>query len=68
MYNDNTIYNTRSVHGCVPCSLFFCLYVCVLYVSKSKVHCVSAVRFGKALQGFLITAHHLCAFLLYLAR
>jgi len=33
-------------------------------IHVSKVHCGSAVRFGQALPGFLITAHHLYAFLL----
>jgi len=32
------------------------------------VHCGSAVRFGQAVPAYLITAHHLCAFLMYLAR
>jgi len=31
-----------------------------------KVHCGSAVRFGRTLLGFLITTLHLHAFLLYL--
>jgi len=30
----------------------------------SKVYCGSAIRFGQALPGFLITAHHLCPFLI----
>ena len=30
-------------------------------IHVSKVHCGSAVRFGQALPGFLITAHHLYA-------
>jgi len=33
-----------------------------MYVSK--VHCRSAVRFGRALPGFLITGHHLYGFLM----
>ena len=33
-------------------------------VFKSKVHCGSAVRFDRALPGFLITAHQFYAFLL----
>jgi len=32
-------------------------------IHVSEVHCGSAVRFGQALSGFLITAHHLYAFL-----
>ena len=35
-------------------------------IHVSKVHCGSAVPFGQALLGFLITAHHLWPFLLYL--
>jgi len=34
--------------------------------SKSEVHCGSAVRIGQTFLGFLITAHYLCTFLLYL--
>jgi len=34
--------------------------------SESKVHCGSAVRFGRAFPDFLITAHHACTFLLEL--
>ena len=34
----------------------------------SGVHCGSAVRFGQAVQTYLIPTHHLCAFLMYLAR
>jgi len=34
----------------------------------SGVNCGSAVRFGQAVPAYLITAHHLCAFLMYLAR
>ena len=34
------------------------------YFFTSKVHSRSAVRFGQALLGFLITAHHLYASLL----
>jgi len=37
-------------------------------IHVSKVHCGSAIRFGQALPGYLITAHRLCVFLLYLAR
>jgi len=51
------------------CVWFYSLFVCIsafVYVFKSKVHCGSAVRFGRALPGFPITAHHLYAFLLYL--
>jgi len=33
-------------------------------IHVSEVHCRSAVRFGQALPGFLITAHHLCASLM----
>ena len=48
------------------CGRVFCsiLRLCVLafaYFFTSKVHCGSAVRFGQALPGFLITAHHLYA-------
>jgi len=32
-------------------------------IHVSEVHCGSAVRFGQALPGYLITAHHLYAFL-----
>ena len=41
------------------------------FIRVSKVHCgrkqrnkASAARFGQALSGFPITAHHLCAFLM----
>jgi len=49
-----------------------CLYICVCEcllqnnIHVSEVHCGSAVRFGRALPGYPITAHHLYAFLLYL--
>jgi len=33
-------------------------------IHVSKVHYGSAVPFGQALPDFLITAHHLCAFLM----
>jgi len=33
-------------------------------IHESEVHCGSAVRFGQALPGFLITTHHLYASLL----
>jgi len=46
--------------------------ICKCYVKSkfhmSGVHCESAVRFGQAVPAYLITAHHLCAFLLYLLR
>jgi len=59
-----------------------CLYVCVcecllhndtqmlrqIKFHTSRVHCGSAVRFCQAVPPYLITAHHLCSFLLYLAR
>ena len=32
-----------------------------IQVHRSEVHCGSAVRFGQALPGFIITAHHLYA-------
>jgi len=38
----------------------------MLVHTGSWTGCGSAVRFGQALLSFLITAHHLCAFLLYL--
>ena len=34
----------------------------------SGVHCGSAIRFGQAFPAYLITSHHLCAFLMYLTR
>jgi len=34
----------------------------------SRVHCGSSVRFGQAVPAYLISAHHLNAFLMYLAR
>jgi len=40
---------------CIPA--FACFFT-------SKVHCGSAVQFGQALQGYLITAHHLYASLM----
>jgi hypothetical protein len=59
-----------NMHLCFVLFLF-CVYVCVcecllhnnmqMYTS---VHCGSAVRFGRALPGYPITAHHLYAFLL----
>ena len=62
------------VHVCFVLFLV-CLYVCVCecllpnnmrmytskYIHRSEVHCGSAVRFGQALPGYLITAHHLYA-------
>jgi len=36
-------------------------------IHVSEVHCGSAVRFGQALPGFLITAHHVYASLLQLS-
>jgi len=33
-------------------------------IHVSKIHCGSAVRFGQALPGYLITAHHLYASLM----
>jgi len=64
-------------HLCFVLSLV-CLYVCEcedglhnnmrMYTSNQYplcvVHCRSAVRFGQALPGYLITAHHLYACLL----
>ena len=41
------------------CSSF--VYTSFAYFFTSKVHCGSAVRFGQALPGYLITAHHLYA-------
>jgi len=35
-----------------------------LNIHRSEVHCGSAVRFGQALPGYLITAHHMYASLL----
>jgi len=42
---------------CIPAFAYF-------FTVASKVHCGSAVRFGQALPGYLITAHHLYASLL----
>ena len=47
--------------------LFYSLFVCIsafACVFKPKVHCWSAVQFGRALLGFPITTHHLYAFLM----
>ena len=52
------------------CTLFYSsfVYTCVCVFPKftvtSKVHCGSAVGFGQALLGYLITAHHLYASLM----
>jgi len=54
----------------VLCSILRLLYRCVCKyllqnnIHVSEVHCGSAVRFGQALPGFLITAHHLCTSLM----
>jgi len=53
------------VDVCFVYSSFVCIFA-FAYIFKSKVHCGSAVRFGQALPGYPITAHHLYAFLLYL--
>ena len=44
---------------------FACLHVCV-YASKFKV--IVGVSSNQAFLGYLITVHHLCAVLLYVAR
>jgi len=43
--------------------LYICECECLLQnnIHVSKVHCGSAVRFGQALPGYLITSHHLYA-------
>jgi len=53
------------VYGCVFCSIsLFCVYVCVCMPSSPRS--IAGVPSGRALPRFPITAHHLCAFLLYL--
>ena len=60
-------YYMLRVCGCVFCLFLLCLYICVCeYLQIPKVHCGSAVRFGRALPGYPITTHYLYAFLLYL--
>jgi len=52
------------VCGCVfVYSSFVCIFA-FAYIFKSKVHSGNAVRFGRALPGYPITAHHLYAFLM----
>ena len=43
--------------------LYFCVCECLLQnnIHVSEVHCGSALRFGQALPGYFITAHHLYA-------
>jgi len=62
------------------CVLFYFSLVCITAyanihfkttvnnIEVSEVHCGSAVRFGQALPGYVITTHHLYASLLYLSR
>ena len=56
---------------CLALSLV-CLYICVCEcilqnnIHVSKVHC--GMPSSQALLGYHIPAHHLCAFLMYLAR
>jgi len=75
--NPNLKYFDRFVFYSIP-RLFVCLLMLMstskqyanVYVNihRSEVHCGSAVRFGQALPGYLITAHHACASLLYLSK
>jgi len=55
------------VYRCVFCfvSLLF-VYMCVRMPLSLKS--IVGVPLSQVLPGYLITAHHLCAFLLYLAR
>jgi len=53
------------VYTCVFCSLsLFCVYMYVRV--PSSPNSIAGVPSGWVLPGFLITAHYLCAFLLYL--
>jgi len=52
------------VYGCVFCCIFlFCVYMCVRMPSSPRS--IVGVPMGWALPSFPITAHHMCAFLLY---
>ena len=44
---------------------FVCLHVCAMPLSSRSI---AGVPSSQALPGYLITVHHLCAFLLYLVR
>ena len=53
------------VYGCVFCSIsLLSVYMCVRMPLSSRS--IAGVPSSQALPGYLITAHHLCAFLLYL--
>ena len=52
-------------YECVLCpNSLFCVYMCVRMPSSTRS--MSEMLSGWVLPGFPITAHHLCAFLLYL--
>jgi len=53
------------VYGCVLCFFFlWFVYMCVRIPSSPRS--IAGVSLGQVLPGFHTTAHHLCAFLLYL--
>jgi len=55
------------VYGCVFCSIFLLsVYMCVRM--PLSLRSIAGVPSSQVLPGYLITAHHLCVFLLYLAR
>ena len=55
------------VYGCVFCSIFLqSVYMCVRM--PLSLISIAGVPSSQALPGYLITAHHLCTFLMYLAR
>jgi len=70
LYINNEMQKIKFHYVFVFCSIPRLLYRCVFKyllennIIVSGVHCGSAVRFGQALPGFLITAHHLYASLL----
>jgi len=50
------------------CFVLFLLSVYVCVRMPVSLRSIAGVPSSQALPGYLITAHHLCAFLLYLAR
>ena len=65
VHND-TLIHINYYCGCVFCSILRLCILAFAYFFTSKVHRGSAVKFGQALPGFLITAHHLYASLIEL--